>query len=116
MITETTSTPAVRASAGVYRHVFVPSQAYKLLLAIDNDDNAPAAIRITAALQHRGAEPRVLRALELMTPVAGGNAADTVMLYSQAALGPEFYAVILTAARELEAAVPLDKFPLVQLA
>ena len=91
MITETVSTATLSAKAGAHRHLFVPNQTYKLLLAIDNDDNAPAAIKITAALQHRGAEPQVLRALELMTPVAGGNAADTVMLYSQAALGAEFY-------------------------
>lgn len=91
MITETTSTTSAPAKAGVYRHLFVPNQAYKLLLAIDNDDNAPAAIKITAALQHRGAEPQVLRTLDLMTPVPGGNASDTVMLYSQAVLGAEFY-------------------------
>lgn len=93
MITETipTSTIPTPAKAGNYRHLFAPNQSYKLLLAIDNDDNAPAAIRITAALQHRGAEPQVIRTLELMAPVAGGNAADTVMVYSQAVLGAEFY-------------------------
>lgn len=91
MLTETASTSTLPVKAAAYRHLFVPNQTYKLLLAIDNDDNAPAAIRITAALQHRGAEPQVLRTLELMTPVPGGNAADTVMLYSQAVLGPEFY-------------------------
>jgi len=73
------------------RRLFVPGVGYKLLLAIDNDDNATAAIEFTAALAHRGAEPTVLRTLELLTPVPGGNAADTTMLYAQAALGTEFY-------------------------
>ena len=91
MTTITAPRSARNVKPGPYRQLFVPNHSYKLLLAIDNDDNAPPAIRITAALQHRGAEPRVLRALELMTPVPGGNAADTAILYSQAVLGPEFY-------------------------
>lgn len=73
-----------------YRHLFVPAVSYRLLLAIDNDDNATAAIQFTAALAHRGAEPTVLRTLELMSPVAGGNAADTTFLYAQVALGAQF--------------------------
>src|SRR5690349_3739682 len=68
--------PTAVATSRSNRHLFVPGISYKLLLAIDNDDNAPAAIEIAAALAHRGANPTVLRTLELMTPVAGGNAAD----------------------------------------
>jgi len=91
MITETlaTSSPTATAPLKSYRHLFEPGVAFKLLLAINNDDNAPAAIQITAALSHRGAQPTVLRTLELMTPVPGGNAADTTFLYAQAALGGE---------------------------
>jgi nucleotide-binding universal stress UspA family protein len=73
-----------------YRHLFVPGISYKLLLAIDNDDNATAAVQLTAALAHRGAEPTVLRTVELMAPVPGGNAADTTLAYAEAALGSEF--------------------------
>ena len=91
MITETTSTSTLQADVGRYRDLFLPGHVYKLLLAIDNDDNAPAAIKITAALQHRGAEPKVLRTVELMTPVAGGNVPETIAQYSQALLGIDFY-------------------------
>ncbi|HZE07805.1 MAG TPA: universal stress protein [Gemmatimonadaceae bacterium] len=85
----TTASPSVQARA--YRHLFVPDVSYKLLLAIDNDDNAPAALRITAALALRGAHPTVLRTLELMAPVPGATAADTSFVYAQAVLGEEFY-------------------------
>jgi nucleotide-binding universal stress UspA family protein len=81
-------TPA-RTPVTSYRHLFEPDVSFKLLLALDNDDNAPAAIELTAALTHRGAKPTVLRTLELMAPVPGGNAADTTFLYAQAALGGE---------------------------
>ncbi len=83
--------PTSVATSSSHRDLFVPGVAYKLLLAIDNDDNATAAIQFTAALAHRGAEPTVLRTLELMAPVPGANAADTTILYAQAALGAEFY-------------------------
>jgi nucleotide-binding universal stress UspA family protein len=72
-----------------FRHLFVPGATYKMLLAIENDDNAPAAIRVADALASRGAVPNVLRSLELMTPVAGPS--DATILYAQAALGPEYY-------------------------
>lgn len=86
----TTPPSGVLSPGATYRHLFVPFATYKLLLAIDNDDNAAAAIRITAALSHRGANPTVLRTLELMTPVATGTAADTTFLYTQTALSEEF--------------------------
>ena len=90
--TATTATPPTPLSAvKSYRQLFVPGVSYKLLLAIDNDDNAPAAIRVTAALAHRGAEPNVLRSLELMAPVPGAGAADTTLTYAQAVLGEQFY-------------------------
>jgi len=88
--TRSTVTSAPALMVGPYHHLFVPGVSYKLLLAIDNDDNAPAAIQFAAALAQRGAEPKVLRTLELMTPVPGGNAADTTFLYAQTALGGEF--------------------------
>jgi nucleotide-binding universal stress UspA family protein len=71
--------------------LFAPGVSYNLLLAIDNDDNAPAAVRVTAALTHRGADASVLRAIELMTPVVGGAAPDAALTYAQAVLGEEFY-------------------------
>lgn len=38
------------ARAERFRHLFVPNVAYKLFLAIENDDNAPAVILVHAAL------------------------------------------------------------------
>ena len=87
----TLTPPAAAPRVKSYRHLFVPGVSYKLLLAIDNDDNAPAAIRATAALEHRGAEPNVLRTVELMTPVAGGGVGDATLVYTEAVLGEEFY-------------------------
>lgn len=80
---------SVAAHPANFRHLFVPGAAYKMLLAIENDDNAPAAIRVADALAARGAVPNVLRSLELMTPVAGPS--EATILYAQAALGPEYY-------------------------
>jgi nucleotide-binding universal stress UspA family protein len=94
MTTDTLTSPAPTtghptSAVRSFRHVFVPDVAYQLLLAIENDDIAPAAIRLTDALAVRGAVPHVLRTLELMTPVAG--VPETPILYAQAALGPDFY-------------------------
>jgi|SRR5689334_1519517 len=72
-----------------FRHLFTPPNHYRLLLAIDNDDNAPAAIQLTAALATRGAEPLVLRTIDLMAPATGGTAADTAVLFTNAALGAD---------------------------
>ncbi|HJP59586.1 MAG TPA: universal stress protein [Gemmatimonadaceae bacterium] len=88
--TPSTSTQATLATEpGSYRDLFTPGTRYPLLLAIDNDDCAPAAIQITAALADRGAEPTVLRSIPLMN--AGGNAAETTFAFTGAALGTDFY-------------------------
>lgn len=87
----TLTPPTAVTGVKSYRHLFLPGVSYKLLLAIDNDDNAPAAIRVAAALAHRGANPTVLRAIEPMTPLAGGGAADATFAFTQAVLGEEFY-------------------------
>ncbi len=74
---------------GRFRHVFVPNVAYKLFLAIDNDDNAPAALRVTDALARRGAQPTVLRTMDLMPAVSGTG--DSMIVYAESVLGEEFY-------------------------
>ncbi len=71
------------------RHLFRPGTTFKLLLAIENDDNARAAIRVTDALAARGAVPTVIHATELMTPVAGTP--DSMMFFAEAVLGEEFH-------------------------
>lgn len=71
------------------RRVFGRGVSYNLLLAIENDDNVPPAIRVTDALAARGAIPSVLRTIELMKPAV--DASSTMMLYAEAALGTDFY-------------------------
>src|SRR6476619_5756099 len=76
------------ASAATFRRLFRKNVSYNLLLAIENDDNAPAAIRITDALATRGAVPSVVRTAEIMATIA--TPGDAGMVYTAVALGPEF--------------------------
>jgi nucleotide-binding universal stress UspA family protein len=94
MTTDTQIAPAAAtgfhaSERGRFRHLFVPNVAYRLFLAIENDDNAPAAIRVTDALARRGALPTVLRAIDLMPAVAGTG--DSMIVYTESVLGEEFY-------------------------
>lgn len=54
-----------------FRHLFRPGTPFKLLLAIENDDNARAAIRLSDALTARGAVPSVIHAADLLAPTSG---------------------------------------------
>lgn len=92
-----------------FRHLFVPNVAYKLFLAIEDDDNAPAAILVTDALARRGALPTVLRTVELMPAVNGTG--DSMIVYTEAMLGDEFFRgqegiIVSTIRRVLEADRP----------
>ncbi len=82
---ESKTSPVVRG----FRHLFRPGTSFKLLLAIENDDNAPAAIRVTDALTSRGAVPSVIRAAELMSPAPGTP--DSMVFYAEAVLGEDFH-------------------------
>jgi nucleotide-binding universal stress UspA family protein len=82
---ESMTSPAKRG----FRHLFRPNTSFNLLLAIENDDNARAAIRVTDALTARGAVPTVVRATEVMVPVAGTP--DSMMVYAEAVLGEDFH-------------------------
>lgn len=73
-----------------FRSLFLPNEPFNLLLAIQNDDNAPAAIRLTEALTTRGAVPNVVSAVELMMPTTGTP--DSMMFYAEAALDENFHA------------------------
>lgn len=57
--------------AAPFERLLARGYRYPLLLAIRDDDNAAAAIRMAAMLAGRGAEPIVLEAQELMVPLAG---------------------------------------------
>jgi nucleotide-binding universal stress UspA family protein len=92
MTTQTAEIPATELQPQVlrgFRHLFRPSASFKLLLAIENDDNARAAIRVTDALTSRGAMPSVIRAAEVMVPVAGTP--DSMMFYAEAVLGEDLH-------------------------
>jgi nucleotide-binding universal stress UspA family protein len=103
MTTHTAETPVAKSgtspSGRGFRHLFRPGTSFKLLLAIENDDNAPAAIRLTDALIARGAVPSVVRATELMVPVAGTP--DSMMFYANAVLDEEFHEAQAHSLREL---------------
>jgi universal stress protein E len=81
------------------RHLFRPGASFNLLLAIENDDNARAAIRLTDALTARGAVPSVIHATELMTPVTGTP--DSMMFFAEAVLGEEFHEGLACSLRAL---------------
>jgi nucleotide-binding universal stress UspA family protein len=93
MTTQTAETPVAESKTSSvergFRHLFRPGTSFKLLLAIENDDNARAAIRVTAALTGRGAVPSVIRATEGMLPVAGTP--DSMVFYAEAVLGEDFH-------------------------
>ena len=81
--------PSVPAPERRLRALFRSGTPFNLLLAIENDDNAPAAIRVTDALTARGAVPSVIRAAELMIPDPGTP--DSMIFYAEASLGEDFH-------------------------
>jgi nucleotide-binding universal stress UspA family protein len=81
------SRPAAVASG--FRHLFRPGTSFKLLLAIENDDNARTAIRVAAALTARGATPSVVSAAEFMIPAPG--IPDSMASHTEAPLGEDFH-------------------------
>ncbi len=103
MTTQTAETPRAKPrtppGAREFRHLFRPGTSFKLLLAIENDDNARAAIGVTEALTARGAVPSVIHGTELMTPVAGTP--DSMLFYAEAVLGEEFHEGLVNSLRAL---------------
>lgn len=93
MTTQTAETPAAESRTSLvargFRHLFEPGTSFKVLLAIENDDNARAAILVTDALTVRGAVPSVISAAELMMPAPGTP--DSMMFFAEAALGEDFH-------------------------
>ena len=93
MTTQIAETPGAELKtssvARGFRHLFRPGTSFKLLLAIENDDNAPATIRVTDALTARGAVPSVIRAAEVMAPTPGTP--DSMVFYAEAVLGEDFH-------------------------
>lgn len=91
--TQTAQTPAAEsrpaAATGRFRHLFRPGTSFKLLLAIENDDNARTAIRVADALTARGATPGVISAAEFMILAPG--TLDSMVSDTEAALGEDLH-------------------------
>ncbi len=91
--TQTGQPPAVdlkpATAAGRFRQLFRPGTSFKLLLAIENDDNARTAIRVANALTARGATPGVISAAEFMIPAP--ETVDSMASETEAALGEDLH-------------------------
>jgi len=92
MTTQITVTPVAEPITGAapakFRHLFRPGGSFNLLLAIQDDDNARAAIRLADELTVRGAVPSVLTATQLLQSASGP---DAMLLFAEAALGEDFH-------------------------
>ncbi len=91
--TKTAQTPAWEsrstAPASGFRELFRPGTSFKLLLAIENDDNARTAIRVADALTARGAKPSVISATELLVPAPG--IPDSIESHTETTVGADFH-------------------------
>jgi nucleotide-binding universal stress UspA family protein len=83
----TASAQGATSSRG-FRHLFRPDTSFKLLLAIENDDNAQAAIQVADALTARGAVPSVINAAEIMMPVP--ETPNSMVYFAEQALDEDF--------------------------
>lgn len=74
---------------GRFRGLFRPGSSFRLLLAIENDDNARTAICVADALTARGAVPRVISVAEIMVPAP--ETPNSMVFFAEAALGEDFH-------------------------
>jgi nucleotide-binding universal stress UspA family protein len=100
----TTTKPASRTFSGFTQDetdlsLFRESKQFNLLLAIENDDIAPTAIRLASALTAHGARPSVFRALEVMAPPLGSD--DASVLFEHAILGKDLHVTMEHSLRKL---------------
>lgn len=93
MTTQTAAPPVATAKGPAskkgFRHLFRPDTPFKLLLAIENDDNARAVIQIADLLTARGAVPSVISAAEIMMPVP--ETPNSMVYFAEQALGEDFH-------------------------
>lgn len=94
---DTTLINATEAESDI--QLFRSPRPFNLLVAVENDSEAPAAIRFASALVARGARPSVFRALQVMAPPLGSD--DAVVLYEHAILGRDLHVVMESSIREL---------------
>jgi nucleotide-binding universal stress UspA family protein len=92
MTTQITGTPVAEPTTAAaptkFRQLFRPGASFNLLLAIQDDDNAPAAIRLADALTVRGAVPSVLTATQLLKSASGP---DAMVSFAEASFGEDFH-------------------------
>jgi nucleotide-binding universal stress UspA family protein len=99
MTTDTATRVDAAGAVGGLRDLFQPNRTFKLLLAIENDDNARAVIRVANALTARGALPTVVSATELMVPLS--NPSEAMLGFAGTALDESFHAHRRAALRDL---------------
>lgn len=80
---------ATRIATAPFRRILSRDYHYPLLLALRDDDNAAAAIRITNALAERGAEPSVIEVTEQMLPLAGSP--NAMVEFAGQVMGEEYH-------------------------
>ena len=80
---------AAVSSEGGFRHLFRPYAPFRVLLAIEDDDNGKAAIRVAEALEARGAVPRVIHAVRPMAPAS--EWLDSMSALVETTIGEEFH-------------------------
>lgn len=88
-VTQTRAESGSAVAATGARRLFRSGSSFKLLLAVENDDNAQAAIRLTDALTARGAIPTVVSVAEIMMPAP--DTPNSMVFYAEAALGEDFH-------------------------
>ncbi len=92
MTTQTAAPPTMSAQRATskrgFRHLFRPDTSFKLLLAIENDDNARAAIQVADALTARGAIPSVVSAAEIIMPIP--DSPNSMVYIAEQTLGEDF--------------------------
>lgn len=81
------ATRTVATSAARFQHL-CSGEPFNLLLAIENDNNALAAVRVASALIPRGASPRVLNVTRPLRPPRGSSSAVD---YADIGLGADFH-------------------------
>lgn len=82
----TAMTPADEAG---FRRLFRLCAPFRVVLAIEDDDNGRAAIRVAEALTARGAVPRVVHAVKPIAPASEGH--DSMFALAEAVIGEDFH-------------------------
>ena len=72
-----------------FRRLFRSSAPFRVVLALEDDDNGRAVIRLAEALTTRGAVPRVVHAVKPIAPASEGL--DSMFALAEAVIGDDFH-------------------------